>query len=207
MPNFKVIDMSHFNPPADFTKAKAGGVVGVIHKATQGTGFVDPMYGQRVGPAKAAGLLWGAYHFGTGDDVNAQVAKYLSVVNPGPDTLVALDFEQNTVPGETSMTLAQAKAFLQAVEAKIGRKAVLYGGAYMKEHLSGSSDPYFAAHRLWWAQYSNAPTLPPVWASYWLWQYSDGHHGLGPNDVPGIGRPDVDSYEGTDAQLAAEWAS
>jgi lysozyme len=206
MPNFKVVDLSHFNAPPNFPAAKAGGVLGVIHKATQGTGFVDNKYAARRGPATGAELLWGAYHFGTGDDVDDQVDHYLETAKPDASTLVALDFEQNTVQGGTSMSLDQAKAFLQAIETKLGRKAVLYGGAYLKQKLAGQADAYLASHRLWWAQYSAAPSLAPGWPTYWLWQYTDGHHGT-INQVPGIGLCDVDTYQGTDAQLAQEWAS
>lgn len=207
MPNFTVVDLSHHNATADFVQAKAAGVVGIIHKATQGTGFVDSKFAARAAKAKAAGLLWGAYHFGTGADVSKQVAKFLSVAKPDASTLVALDLETNTTPGGTSMSLAQAKQFLKAIESALGRKAVLYGGAYLKEKIAGSNDPYFAQHRLWWAQYGNAPTLPPAWPSYWLWQYSDGHHGPDPHAVPGLGTPDCDTYDGSAAQLAAEWAT
>lgn len=207
MPNFKVVDLSHFNPPADFVKAKAAGVIGIIHKATQGTGFADPLYASRRTAAKAAGLLWGAYHFGTGDDVDAQFSKFLAVAQPDASTLVALDFERNTTTANDSMTLAQAKQFLQKIEAKLGRKAVVYGGDYLKAQLGAAADPYLAQHRLWWAQYNATCALPPTWPSYWLWQFTDGHHGPDPQNVPGIGTPDCDTYDGTDAELAASWSS
>ena len=54
-----VIDLSHHNNNVDFAKVVAAGVLGVIHKATQGTTTVDPLYAQRRGEALAAGLLWG----------------------------------------------------------------------------------------------------------------------------------------------------
>ena len=37
-----VIDISHYNRDPDFTAARQGGIVGVIHKATQGADGVDP---------------------------------------------------------------------------------------------------------------------------------------------------------------------
>ena len=39
-----VIDLSHHNNSVDFGKLAAAGVVGVIHKATQGADGVDPTY-------------------------------------------------------------------------------------------------------------------------------------------------------------------
>jgi GH25 family lysozyme M1 (1,4-beta-N-acetylmuramidase) len=66
-----VVDLSHHNDVADFGKVKASGIAGIIHKATEATGFVDNMYAVRRGPAMNAGLLWGAYHFLRGFDPGA----------------------------------------------------------------------------------------------------------------------------------------
>ena len=44
-----VVDLSHHNETVDFAKMKAAGIVGVIHKATQGLTYVDETYaGRRV---------------------------------------------------------------------------------------------------------------------------------------------------------------
>lgn len=204
MPNFMVVDLSHHNATADFAKAKQTGVAGIIHKASQGTGFADPKYASRRKQALQAGLLWGAYHFATGADVTAQLKFFLATAAPDEHTLVALDFELNEQTPANSMSLAQAKAFLKGIESALMRKAVLYGGAYLKEKLGTANDPYLAQHRLWWAQYSPAPALPATWPAYWLWQYTDGHHGSAQN-VPGLGTPDCDTFDGTPDQLTASW--
>src|SRR5262249_45667194 len=39
-----VVDLSHHNDVADFGKVKAAGIAGIIHKATEATGFVDNRY-------------------------------------------------------------------------------------------------------------------------------------------------------------------
>ncbi|HLQ24778.1 MAG TPA: GH25 family lysozyme [Acidiferrobacterales bacterium] len=57
-----VIDLSHHQEQVDFEKIKASEIVGVIHKATEGSAFVDKMYTTRQDQARQAGLLWGAYH-------------------------------------------------------------------------------------------------------------------------------------------------
>ena len=206
MPNNVVVDLSHHNSAADFQKARKDGVYGVIHKATQGTGFIDSQYALRVGPAKAAGLLWGAYHFGTADDVVLQVQHFLTVAKPDAQTLVALDLETNELDPSNTMSLAQARAFLHAIEAQLGRKAVVYGGSYIKEQLGKAQDPYFGSHRLWWAQYSSAPVIQASWKDYWLWQHTDGFHGVLPNQVSGIGPCDCDTYQQDPTTLAGNWA-
>src|SRR5205085_1856958 len=90
-----VIDLSHFNTVTSFQQVKDAGILGVIHKATQGRNSVDPFYDERRPAALAVGLFWGAYHFGTRGDVNGQADHFLDVVNPGPTDLLALDFEPN----------------------------------------------------------------------------------------------------------------
>lgn len=52
--NAVVIDLSHHNEVADFGKVYASGVRGVIHKATQGSTFIDADYASRRATAQAA---------------------------------------------------------------------------------------------------------------------------------------------------------
>jgi hypothetical protein len=42
-----VIDLNHWEAPVDFAQINASGIVAVILKATQGTGFVDPTFAAR----------------------------------------------------------------------------------------------------------------------------------------------------------------
>lgn len=123
MPNAMVIDLSHHNHDVDFNRIRAAGVAGVIHKATQGTGFVDDQYALRRQPALNAGLLWGAYHFGTGDNVDAQVSHFLDTVQPDGSFVLVLDYEKNTTPNQSSMSLNQARQFLTASRGCVRAKA------------------------------------------------------------------------------------
>ena len=200
-----VMDLSHNNPSVDFGLAAVDGIVGVVHKATQGTGFADPQYSARRQAAADAGLLWGAYHFGTGADPVAQANWFLRTATPGPQDLVVLDFEEN--PAGTTMSLDQARTFIQTVQAKIGRAPGLYGGSLLKQSLTGISDPILEACWLWWAQYGPVAAIPPNWDNYTLWQYTDGHHGNPPFAVNGVGVCDRDQYQGSVDQLTAAWAT
>jgi lysozyme len=76
-----VVDISHHNGNVDLEKAQQAGIVGVIHKGTQGTGMFDNQYGVNRQKAAAAGLLWGAYHFGTNADGAAQADFFLNKIN------------------------------------------------------------------------------------------------------------------------------
>lgn len=200
-----VVDLSHHNGVVDLQAAAADGIVGVIHKATQGTGYEDPLFAENRGKARAAGLHWGAYHFGTGGDGAAQAEHFLSVVQPGPDVLLALDFESN--PQGESMTLEEARAFVTRVRAMTGRWPGFYSGAYIKELLGGQVDAVFANCWFWLSQYGPTPVVPPTWKYWTLWQYTDGGMGSPPHEVQGIGRCDRDVFNGTRAQLERLWAS
>jgi lysozyme len=203
-----VVDMYHGDRVVSFARARQAGICGIIHKASEGAGFVDPKYARRRVRARRAGLLWGAYHFGTSDDVDAQVANFLSAATPDAETLVALDYESN---GAATMSLDQARQFLTAIENRLGRKAVLYSGDLIKEQLGDRVDPFFASHRLWLSEYGPVPRVPASWSKQWLWQYSGDGIGPEPRTVAGIpgagGAIDCNSYEQNAADLAAQWAS
>src|SRR5271154_2040328 len=124
-----VVDLSHHNGNVELSRAKGAGIVGVIHKATQGTNYIDPLYATNHSQALKAGLYWGAYHFGTGGDGVSQADYFLSAVNPGDQDLVVLDFEAN--PEGPSMTLEESRAFITHVHEKIGRFPGLYAGHYL----------------------------------------------------------------------------
>lgn len=200
-----VIDLSHHNGRVDLQKAANAGIVGVIHKASQGSGFVDPLYGKNRKAAAAGGLLWGAYHFGTGADPVAQAKKFLQVATPGPQDIVVLDFEPNTQG--SSMNLAQARVFITTVRHATGRMPGLYGGSFLRESLGTKTDALLAMCWLWWAQYGPAPRIPPNWQTLTLWQYTDGHHGNPPFEVDGVGPCDRDQYQGSVDDLTAKWAT
>jgi GH25 family lysozyme M1 (1,4-beta-N-acetylmuramidase) len=207
--NLRVVDIYQGDNVSSFKKAFDSGIRGVIHKATTGATGRDKKYAGRRPAAIDAGLLWGAYHWGTNADVGKQVDNFLKTADPDDKTLVALDYEDT--PGN-QMTLAQARQFMTLVATELGRQPVLYSGHVIKGQLGNKVDAFFGSHRLWLAQYSQNPVVQKSWTSYWLWQYADKKTGLTPNQVPGLpgdakGNLDCDSYKGTLAQLKAEWAS
>lgn len=196
-----IVDLSHHNANVDFAKLKAAGIVGVIHKATQGGGYTDPQYAPRRAAAEAAGLLWGAYHFGTGDaDGVTQAAHFLKVVGPTDKTLLVLDFEQNTQGA--SMTLDQADDFVTAVQRQSGRWPVFYTGS---AYFGTRKDALLANCPLWLAQYGSATKVPANWSAWMLWQYTDGVNGPDPHSVDGVGKCDRDQFNGTMDELMAFW--
>jgi len=200
-----VIDLSHYNEVTSFADIKASGIVGVIHKATQGILDRDRTYAWRRREAVAAGLWWGAYHFGTNTDGAAQARFFLSVVNPGPRDLLALDFEQN---GDDTMTLAQAEQFVTEVFNQTGRYPGFYSDSLVGSLLGGSVNEALRQCWLWRAEYGAVVSVPPTWPTWTMWQYTDGEHGEGPYAVPGIGGRgtcDRSKFNGSMDGLARLW--
>jgi lysozyme len=198
-----IIDVSHWEAPIDFKKVAADDIVAVIAKATQGAAGIDRAYVRFKKAAAAYEFLWGSYHFGTGSEVDVQVAHYLKTVKPSDDELVCLDFEPN--PNGPTMTINQAREFVALFQHETARYPVLYGGFWLKENLNGKPDDLLNKCPLWLAQYGPKPVLPPGWKKYALWQYTDGHDGPDPHIVTGIGPCDRNQFNGTIATLRKRW--
>lgn len=199
-----VIDISHFNGSPDWRAVHAGGILGVIHKATQGSGWVDPTFASARTAVPAAGLLWGAYHFGTGDEEgSAQAQFFLDTVKPDAQTLCVIDYETN--PSGTQMPLDHLFGWIESVQKATGRAPLVYGGnSLLFPQIGSATHPTLAACPLWVAQYTSAshPAGIPsqVWKSWTLWQYTES------GSVAGIsGNVDRSRFNGTAEELSAWW--
>jgi len=200
-----VIDISHHNGTnIDFAAIGREGIAGVVHKATQGTGFVDPNFGTNRAKALDAGLRFGSYHFGTGEDGGAQADFYLRTVGPRAGELLTLDFEGNNAG--PSMTLEEARAFVTLIHDRVGKWPVLYAGHFLKDLLDGHADPVLVNCPLWIAQYGPAAVLPVGWSKWTFWQWTDGAAGVDPQPVAGM-HCDRDRFSGAAAELPAFWSS
>jgi lysozyme len=204
--NRKVIDLSHWDTVTSWSDIKAAGIIGVIHKATEYTTYVDPDYHSRKTAAQAAGLLWGAYHFAHTGNVVEQLANFLNTTGIDKTMLYALDWEDS--PSGT-MTAAEAQQFITLLEGQLGalNLAVVYSGNTLKDRLGSAVNPFFGARRLWLADWNSTPVCQSSWASPWLWQYGDGVTGPAPLNCPGVADAcDTSSWAGTDDALIAQWA-
>lgn len=210
-----VADMNHKNP-VDFGRIAAAGIVGVIHKATQGT-FVDNKYLSRRDLARHAGLEWGTYDFNTGDPVGDQVERFLAAAKPDARTSLWLDFEDNRV---SQMSIEQAREFLDRVDQATGRPCGIYSGNRLKTLLPAAdavTQLFVSRHPLWLCQYKlrNYDTLeqlnahidlPAPWKQYFLLQYTGDGIGPQPHTVDGLEQgADLSTFNGTAAALRAAW--
>lgn len=199
LPKANVIDMYHGdNNEAlpDFAALKAAGIEAIIHKATQGSDYVDPLCASRLQAANDAGLLIACYHFGDGSPVAAQFHNYLKTAQliPGLDFGI-LDFERN--PSGATMQSFQAAQFLASlVELKIA--PVLYGSDLPREAKFKSMAIVQNAW-LWLAEYGPVESIPAPWtaATTLGWQFSDT------GAEPGIkGDVDLNYFPG---DLISQW--
>jgi lysozyme len=208
-----VIDLSGHTTVSDFRLVRASNVLAVIHKASEGDFYADPLCATRRPQAEAAGLLWGTYHFGKGDSPGAQQAAFfLDSARPNPRTLLALDLEANKGDPSNSMTLEQAEAFVQAVASATGRLPLVYVHPAWANSARITPDSILARCGLWVADYHDSPEIPLAWAaSGWrLWQYAGdeyaGHRAYGHTTiVRGLDRCDRNLFNGDAAALYRFW--
>jgi lysozyme len=139
-----VVDISDYNDDVDLGQAKGDGIIGVIHKATRSTNHTDPHCTCNRTKAADAGLLWGAYHFGTRGDGGAQPNYFLSVVSPGPYELLVLDLDLESNTQGSSMSLDDAPDFVTRLYDVTGVRPGLYSGSYIKDLLGSNKDEVLA---------------------------------------------------------------
>lgn len=197
----KCIDISHHQDFPDFEKIRAAGVIAMIHKATEGSSYIDPNRRTNCSNAKAAGIACCTYHWlSPGSSPASQIAFYLKTVDPVNGERMVIDYEEN------GCTLADLKEAVQALlDDPRELKITVYSGHLLKEQLGSKRDAFLADNTdLWLAQYtSSTPTWPdatyPIWM---LWQYSES----GTMDGIEGSLVDLNRFPGNDDELL-RWIS
>jgi GH25 family lysozyme M1 (1,4-beta-N-acetylmuramidase) len=194
---YQGIDVSHWQGAIGWNQVAASGIRFAFVKATEGQSYNDPMYATNRSGAKAAGVVFGAYHFASPDltpnDAVLEADHFLSVARPASHDLIpALDLE---VSNGLSVTQLQiwTRDWLHEVRARLGVKAVIYTSPSFWRTNMGDT-PAFAngGYRLLWIANWGVAS-PDVPASNWsgfswtFWQWTSS------GTVPGIsGRVDRD---------------
>ena len=220
-----VIDISHNVRVSDFGAVRSSGILGVIHKTSEGGDWFDPSYPSRRQEAEQAGLLWGGYHFGTRQYSGARQAEaFLSAAQPGPATLLALDYELNDYNPANTMRLQQAEEFVLVIYRATGRFPVVYTHANWangdRARRGIRSEPVgpssiLAQCNLWLADFHEQPEVPYAWADrgWRLWQYvanesaETAAYGAAPRAISGITHCDRNLFAGDETLLARFWRS
>ncbi len=197
------IDVSHYQQTIDWTQVAASGVRFAIAKASEGTGYVDPMFATNRAGALAAGIVFGAYHFARPDlhpfDPIPEADHFVDAAQLAPGNIIpVLDLERSG-----SLTPSQISdwvlGWLDEVTARTGVRPMVYTSPLGWANRTGDTTAIAdAGYTVLWVAHWNvaAPTLP---ANDWqgngwtFWQYSDCGH------VPGIaGCVDLDWFNGVD---------
>jgi len=181
-----IIDISHYQTVTDWQKVKAA-VSGVMIKATQGVGYVDPAFTSHVQGAKAAEIPFGFYHFAslnnaanpTGDAV-AEARAFAAACRPHtPAMPLALDLETNPSNLTPAQVLTWVRAFFAELrELGMGNYVLYSYTPFLNQNLPANH--MLGGIPLWLAAYTPQPKLPNGWNGYWMWQYTDG------GTLPGI---------------------
>jgi GH25 family lysozyme M1 (1,4-beta-N-acetylmuramidase) len=170
----------------DWAGQAAKGVSFAYVKATETNNYVNPYFARDYADAKKAGLLVGAYTFARPDHRDPVGDANIFIDNAAwkndSQTLVPfVDLEWpyfKTVGAcynldQTAMR-AWIQAFLDQVQARIGRKAMIYTAASWWNQCVGNTTQ-FASYPLDVATWSGtAPRLPYGWSRWTLWQYAAG---------------------------------
>jgi GH25 family lysozyme M1 (1,4-beta-N-acetylmuramidase) len=197
------IDVSHHQNAIDWTQVAASGVRFAIAKATEGTGYIDPLFATNRAEAMAAGIVFGAYHFARPDlhpfDAIPEADHFVDTAQLAPGNIVpVLDLERSgdLTPAALTDWVLQ---WLGEVTARTGVRPMVYTSPNgWRDRMADTTAIADAGYTMLWIAHWNvaSPTLPANgWQSngWRIWQYSDC------GDVPGIdGCVDQDFFNGLD---------
>lgn len=155
---------------------------GIICKATEGTGFVDPTCDAKYQMNKAAGKCLGVYHYARPDLCSAiDEARFFvgNIEGYIGEAVLALDWEQPGTQGNVSW----AKAWLDEVKRLTGIKPMIYMSASVVNQYDWSSVAK-ADYGLWIAGYPDnrdswdVPDFPyatGAWDGCAMWQFTSSN--------------------------------
>ena len=197
-PGIQGIDVSSHQGNVDWNAAWNRGARFAYAKATEGTTYKNPNFGQQYNGSYNRGMIRGAYHFAL-PNVSSAIEQANFFVNNGGGwsadgkTLPPLlDIEYNPYEslGNTCYNMSQSqmvnwiKAFSNQVKARTGRVPMIYTTTDWWRTCTGNSAA-FSEHPLHIANYNHvgAGPLPASWSSYSIWQYSDSGPFVGDSNV------------------------
>jgi lysozyme len=190
----------------DALKTKAGVQFAII-KATEGTGYIDPLFFQNQHRADQALEVVGSYHFFNPKfDAVGQATHYAATTEKLVKMKPVVDFETigGVAPADAVLRL---QVFINKTIDLWGTPPIFYSYVYFIQMLYEAAPARMAdiaTHcDLWVAQYANitAPTVPKPWLAAAAWQF-DGDGGLAlPNGVDA----DFSWFRGTLGDLKARW--
>lgn len=137
-------------------------------KATEGTGYINPLHAAQVAHARANGLVVGHYHYPhMAADPVVEAGYFLSAATPQPGDVIVLDWEGYDPANKgvsTSRQIAYKNAWLTRVQAALPAHQV---GTYANtDYLN--RDPKGAYGDFLWIATANQPAGQPGIGHTWL---------------------------------------
>jgi lysozyme len=192
----RIVDISNWQPQADYLTIAASDVQGLIMKATEGIGYRDALLDTHRAGARGAGLVTGYYHYARPELSEAiGEARYfvdqLGEIAEGESLWLDMESaaEGNLAPW--------ALACLEEIERLTGITPGLYSYPwYFTDRRL--NDARLARFPLWFADYGAPDPIPAPWTRYTLRQITADAY------IPGLGpKIDLNIFDGTIAELRA----
>lgn len=186
------MDVSGYQGNVNWTGSRNAGARFTYIKATEGTTYRNPFFGQQYTGSYNVGMIRGAYHFATPNTSSGAAQAIFFVThgggwsNDGKTLPPALDLEYNPYGsacyGKThAQMVAWIHDFANTMRARIGRDIVFYTSTSWWTLCTGNNAS-FGNNPLWIPRYGTSAVgaLPAGWQFQTIWQYAD--HGAFPGD-------------------------
>ena len=200
------IDLSKFQTSVDWAAARAGGVNFAYIKATEGGDQVDPLFATHWRNAGAARVMRGAYHFYYHCRPAIEQARYFIANVPRTAGALPPVLDMEWTPRSPTCRIrrdaetirADARIFLNAIEAHYGTRPILY-----------TAIDFFEDNQLWrlqgvdfWLRSTAAHPSDLYKGQDWsFWQYS------GTGKVGGLGtHVDLNAFAGSSSDWT-DWVA
>jgi len=191
----KGLDVYHGDDITSFANLLSGGSEFIAAKATQGTSFEDPNYASTKAGAKAAGMVFGAYHFvDLSVDGATQADFFANYVNANgglqEGDFAMFDWETSSGDPYSSHDGTTIQNFLNEIKVKLKRRCFVYVSPDLVDATGNPS--YLSEYPLWIADYNSSPAVPAPWKTWNVWQTT------GSASIYGLGNQgDADIFKGS----------
>ncbi len=194
----KGVDISEVQQNVDFNWLVNQGIQFVIVKCYTGNDGKDPFYEKNVAAAKAAGLKVGIYHFiyplptdpaHPGRDAISQARAHYQAAGDQQVVCCDLEWPEPQDWAKWKCTGAQITQwtldYLAEYERISGVRPIIYTYYFYGKYLNLPT--VFNQYKLWDANFSHPPMIPPPWTDWAMQQEGGGTTGVTmrlPNGIP-----------------------
>lgn len=144
------IDISRHQGQLPIERVRSEGYRFIIAKASEGEGYIDPLFDRHARATIDAGLDWGAYHFarpdtngGDAQDGYREAKDFCAAIKSIPgwqDRSLPPTLDWEKYHGRPlSQAIEWIESFVEVVETEIGRSPMVYTGRNIWKHTTGGT--------------------------------------------------------------------